>query len=73
MGIGDDTEPSDMIPGIIISSIFSEQGELVLRAAPLQNQFAGAVEAIDNPANGFGVQIAAANFPGCAGSHLFTL
>ena len=62
-----------MIPGIIISSIFSEQGKLVLRAAPLQNQFAGAVEAIDNPANGFGVQIAAANFPGCTGSHLFTL
>ena len=45
-----------MIPGIIISSIFSEQGKLVLRATPLQNQFAGAVEAIDNPANGFGVQ-----------------
>ncbi len=62
-----------MIPGIIISSIFSEQGKLVLRAAPLQNQFAGAVEAIDNSANGFGVQIAAANFPGCTGSQLFTL
>jgi hypothetical protein len=62
-----------MIPGIIISSIFSEQGELVLRATPLQNQFAGAVEAIDNLANWFGVQIAAANFPGCTGSHLLTL
>ena len=66
-------EPSDMIPGIIISSIFSEQGKLVLRAVPLQNQFAGAVEAIDNPADGLGVQIAAANFPGCTGSHLLTL
>jgi hypothetical protein len=54
-----------MIPGIIISSIFSEQGKLVLHAAPLQ--FAGAVEAIDNPANGFGVQIAAANFQGARG------
>src|SRR5580692_5148743 len=29
-----DLEPSDMISGIIISSIFSEQGKLVLRAAP---------------------------------------
>ena len=73
LGTDPDAEPSDMIPGIIISSIFSEQGKLVLRAAPLQNQFAGAVEAIDNSANGFGVQIAAANFPGCTGSQLFTL
>jgi hypothetical protein len=73
MGIDDDIEPSDMIPDIIISSIFSEQGKLVVRAVPLQNQFAGAVEAINNPANGFGVQMAAANFPGCTGSHLFTL
>jgi hypothetical protein len=62
-----------MIPGIIISSIFNEQGKLVLRAAPLQNEFAGTVEAIDNLANRFGVQIAASNFPGCTGSHLFTL
>ena len=30
-------EPSLMMPGIIISLIFSEQGKLVLRATPLQN------------------------------------
>ena len=29
-------EPSLMMPGIIISLIFSEQGKLVLRATPLQ-------------------------------------
>src|SRR5215831_2376009 len=30
-------EPSLMMPGIIISLIFREQGKLVLRATPLQN------------------------------------
>jgi hypothetical protein len=30
-------EPSLMMPGIIISLIFHEQGKLVLRATPLQN------------------------------------
>jgi hypothetical protein len=30
-------EPSLMMPGIIISSIFSEQGKLIFRAPPLQN------------------------------------
>ena len=30
-------EPSLMMPGIIISCIFSEQGRLVLRATPLQS------------------------------------
>jgi hypothetical protein len=73
LGLGDDPEPSLMMPGIIISLIFSEQGKLVLRAAPLQNQFASAVEAVNNPANGFGIQISAANFPGCTRSYLFAL
>ena len=31
-----DAEPSLMMPGIIISLIFSEQSKLVLRATPLQ-------------------------------------
>jgi hypothetical protein len=62
-----------MMPGIIISSIFSEQSKLALRAAPLQNQFPGAAQAVDNPRNGFGVQISAANFPGCTESYLFAL
>ena len=37
LGLGDDPEPSLMIPGIIISLIFSEQRKLVFRATPLQN------------------------------------
>ena len=37
LGINTDPEPSLMMPGIIISLIFSEQGKLVLRATPLQN------------------------------------
>jgi integrase len=37
-----------MIPGIIISLIFSEQRKLAFRATPLQNQLAGAVEALNN-------------------------
>jgi|SRR6516162_911082 len=36
LGLDDDPEPSLMMPGIIISLIFSEQGKLVLRATPLQ-------------------------------------
>ena len=62
-----------MMPGIIISLIFSEQGKLVFCATPLQNEFASAVEAVNNPANGFGIQITAANFPRCTGSYLFAL
>ena len=62
-----------MIPGIIISRIFNEKGKLIFRAIPLQNQFTSAVEAIDDPANGRGVQITAANFPRCARGYLFAL
>jgi len=36
LGLDNDPEPSLMMPGIIISLIFSEQGKLVLRATPLQ-------------------------------------
>ena len=62
-----------MMPGIIISCIFNEQGKLIFRAAPLQNEFPSAVEVVNNPANGFGIQISAANFPGCTKSYLFAL
>jgi hypothetical protein len=37
LGISTDPEPSLMMPGIIISCIFNEQGKLIFRAAPLQN------------------------------------
>ena len=59
------------MPGIVISLIFSEQGKLVLRATPLQNELASGLEVANNPANGFGIQIRAANFPRCPGSYLF--
>ena len=62
-----------MMPGIIISSIFSEQGRLVFRATPLQNQLASAEKPVDNSPNGLGIQISAPNFPGCTGSCLFAL
>src|SRR6516162_10608471 len=62
-----------MIPGIIISLIFSEQRRLVFRAPPLQNQLAGAVEVLNNAANGFSIQITAADLPRCTRSYLFAL
>ena len=62
-----------MMPGIIISLIFSEQGKLVFRTTPLQSQFASTVEAANNPADGFGIQITAANFARCTRSYLFAL
>ena len=37
-----------MMPGIIISFIFSKQGRLFIRASPLQNQLAGAQEPLQN-------------------------
>ena len=37
LGAESASEPSLMMPGIIISCIFNEQGKLVFRAAPLQN------------------------------------
>jgi hypothetical protein len=62
-----------MMPGIINPRIFSEQAKLVFRATPLQSQFASAVEAVNDPANGCGVQITAADFPRCTRSYLFVL
>ncbi len=62
-----------MMPGIIISCIFNEQGKLIFRTAPLQNELPSAVEVVNNPANRFGIQISAANFPGCTKSYLFAL
>ena len=62
-----------MMPGIIISSIFSEQGRLAFHTTPWQNQLASAEEPVDNAANGFGIQISAPNFPRCARSYLFAL
>ena len=60
-----------MMPGIIISCFFNEQGKLIFRAAPLEDQFASAVETVNNPAYGFATQISEANFLGCTRSYLF--
>jgi hypothetical protein len=54
-----------------MTCFFNEQGKLIFHAAPLEDQFAGAVETVNNPANGFAIQISAANFPGCTRSYLF--
>jgi hypothetical protein len=62
-----------MMPGIINSFIFSEQGSLILRTVPLQKQFAGSMEMFDDAANRLCIQIGTANLPWSAGSRLFTL
>jgi hypothetical protein len=48
-----------------------KQGKLTFRAAPLEDQFASAVQTVNNPVYGFAIQISAANFPGCTRSYLF--
>jgi len=40
-----------MMPGIVISFVFSKQGSLVFRTTPLQNQLASANEPFDNTPN----------------------
>src|SRR5271166_2964345 len=67
------TEPSLMMPGIIISFVFSKQGWLVFRTTPLQNQLARADEPFDHTPNWLVVQICTTNPPGCARSDLLTL
>ncbi len=62
-----------MMPGIIISFIFSKQGRRVSRTTPLQNQLAGAEKPVDNALNCFVIQIRTTNLPGSARSDLFTL
>ena len=62
-----------MMPGIIISFVFSEQTILIVRTAPMEYQLACPKEPLDNAPNRLGIQIGAANFPGGAGSCLFAL
>ena len=62
-----------MMPAIIISSSFNEQGRLIFRATPLQKEFASPEEAVDNHANGFRIQISTPNFPRRTRSDLSTL
>ena len=62
-----------MMPAIINSFVFSEQTGLVLRTAPLQNQFPGSLEVLDDTANRFCLQVGTSNLPRRAGSSLFAL
>jgi hypothetical protein len=62
-----------MMPAIINSFTFNEQTTLVLRAVPLQNQFARFVEMLDDAANRIGMKVGPSNLPGSTGSRLFTL
>src|SRR5262249_729409 len=73
LGISPDPEPSLMMPGIIISAIFREQGKLMFRATPVQNEFAGVEEPVNNPADGFRLQISPATFPRCTRASFFAL
>ena len=59
-----------MMPGIIISSIFSEQMGLLFRAFPSQDQLAGAEELLHDAPHWLGLQISAADLPGSARSCL---
>jgi hypothetical protein len=62
-----------MMPGIIISFIFSKQEGLVLQTTPLQDEFACAEEPFDNSPNRFGVEIGTKNRPWSARNRLFAL
>ena len=62
-----------MMPGIIISFIFSEQSSLTFCAVPLENQLAGPKEARDDTANWLSLQIGTTNFPRSTWSGLFAL
>jgi hypothetical protein len=60
-----------MMPGIIISFIFSKQGCLILRTSPSQNQFACEPQAVDDAAHWFCIQVSTANLPRSTRSYLF--
>ena len=60
-----------MMPGIIISFIFSKQGYLILRTSPSQNQLACEPQAVDDAAHWFCIQVSAADLPRGAWSYLF--
>ena len=61
-----------MMPGIINSFIFSEQNSLVLRTAPLQNEFASSMEMLNDAAYRLCIQVGTSNLPRSTGSRLFT-
>jgi hypothetical protein len=55
--------PSLMMPGIIISFIFSEHGRLVFCTSPSQNQLTGVPQPVDDATHWFSIQVDTANLP----------
>jgi len=62
-----------MMPGIIISFIFSEQLSLIFWTAPMENKLACPVKLLDDTPNRLCIQIRAANLPWSARSCLLAL
>ena len=60
-----------MMPGIIISFIFSKQLRMVLQTTPLQDEFACTEELLNNAPNWLGIEIGAENRPWSARNCLF--
>ena len=60
-----------MMPGIIISFIFSKQNRLVFQTTPLQDEFACAEEPFEDTPNWLGVEIGTQNCPWSARNRLF--
>jgi hypothetical protein len=52
-----------MMPGIIISFIFSKQNRLVFQTTPLQDEFACAEEPFDDTPNWLRLEIGTQNCP----------
>src|ERR1017187_1385957 len=62
-----------MMPGIILSFVFNEQGGLEFRTSPLQDQPASTKELVDDAPYWFAIQISSTNPPGSTRSDLFML
>jgi transposase len=60
-----------MMPGIIISFIFSEHGRLVFCTSPSQNQLTCVPQPVDDATHWFSIQVDTANLPRSAWSYLF--
>ena len=60
-----------MMPGIIISFIFSEHSRLVFCTSPTQNQLTCVSQPVDDATHWFSIQVDTANLPRSAWSYLF--
>ena len=62
-----------MMPGIMISFVFSEQTTLIVRTAPLQVELACPMQPLDDAPNWLGLQICAVDRPWRPRSQLLVL